>query len=204
MFMFLNIFLVCPIWLPVFSFFSIIEWTRIWFLYQPGMDLRPFPSSVWWDEIWTHNISIVNLVCYPLDQAFNHIVYVDIFHGPLVKERDTWSIVSSQRSMSSTTRQLSGAQIFRGNLSQNVTWEIINMFFYNWRYLLLLTSLNKILFPFVFFKFLAICKYKVLFQIVDDFLLPIFAYNCKKNISCTWQGWSLYNFRFGIAYKIPF
>ncbi len=28
--LFLNIFfLVCPIWLPVFSFFSIIEWTRI-------------------------------------------------------------------------------------------------------------------------------------------------------------------------------
>jgi len=23
-----------------------------------------------WDKIWTHDLSIVNLVCYPLDQAF--------------------------------------------------------------------------------------------------------------------------------------
>jgi len=36
----------------------------------PGMVLTPFPSSIGWDKIRTHNLLIVNLVCYPLDQAF--------------------------------------------------------------------------------------------------------------------------------------
>jgi len=53
-----------------FSFFSIIEWTRIGYFNRPGIALTPFPSSVGWDKIQTHNLSIVNLVCYPLDQAF--------------------------------------------------------------------------------------------------------------------------------------
>jgi len=34
------------------------------------MALTPFPSSVGWDKIRTHDLLIVNLVCYPLDQAF--------------------------------------------------------------------------------------------------------------------------------------
>jgi len=37
---------------------------------DPGMDLTPFPSSVGWYKIWAHDLSIVNLVRYPLDQAF--------------------------------------------------------------------------------------------------------------------------------------
>jgi len=53
-----------------FSFFSIIEWTRIGYFNQPGMALTPFPSSVGWDKMQTLNLSIVNLVCYPQDQTF--------------------------------------------------------------------------------------------------------------------------------------
>jgi len=37
---------------------------------RPGKALKPFPSSVGWGEIWTHEPLIVNLVRYPLDQAF--------------------------------------------------------------------------------------------------------------------------------------
>jgi len=36
------------------------------------MAFTPFPSSVGWDKIQTHGHSIVNLVCYPLDQAFDY------------------------------------------------------------------------------------------------------------------------------------
>ncbi len=38
--------MVCPILLPVFSFFSNIEWTRIGFFNRPGMALTPFASCV--------------------------------------------------------------------------------------------------------------------------------------------------------------
>jgi len=34
------------------------------------MALTPFPSSVGRDEIQTHDLSIINLVCYPQDQTF--------------------------------------------------------------------------------------------------------------------------------------
>jgi len=44
---FLKFFFVCPIRLPVFSFFSIIEWTRIGYFNRPGMVLTPFPSSTY-------------------------------------------------------------------------------------------------------------------------------------------------------------
>lgn len=61
---------MCPIWLPVFYFFSIIAWTRIGHFNQPSMPLKPCPSCVRWNEIWTHDLLIVNLACYPLDKAF--------------------------------------------------------------------------------------------------------------------------------------
>ena len=38
------------------------------------MALTPFPSSVGWDKIRTHDLPIVNLVCYPLDQAFAQLL----------------------------------------------------------------------------------------------------------------------------------
>ncbi len=47
------------------------------------MALTPFPSSVGWDKIRTHGLSIVNLVCYPLDQAFAHQMKSLIFSIPL-------------------------------------------------------------------------------------------------------------------------
>ncbi len=53
-----------------FLFKYCIKWTRICYLNQPGMALTPFPSSVGWDNIGTHDLLIENLVCYPLDQAF--------------------------------------------------------------------------------------------------------------------------------------
>ncbi len=55
---------------PIFSFFSNFEWTRIGYFNRPGIALTPFPSSVVWDEIRTHNLLIINLVSYPLDQNF--------------------------------------------------------------------------------------------------------------------------------------
>jgi len=51
-----------------FLFFR--KWTRIEYINQPGMALTLFPSSVGWDEIQTHDLSIMNPVCYPLDQTF--------------------------------------------------------------------------------------------------------------------------------------
>ncbi len=53
-----------------FLFKYCIDWTSIGYLNRPGMDLTPFPSSVGWDKIQTHNLLIVNLACYQLDQAF--------------------------------------------------------------------------------------------------------------------------------------
>ncbi len=51
-------------------FLSFHIWTRMGYINQPGLALTPFPSSVGWDEIWTHNLLIMNLVCYPPDQTF--------------------------------------------------------------------------------------------------------------------------------------
>ncbi len=42
---FLNIFLVCPIWLPVFSYFFYIE-PELGVGIDPGMVLTPLPSSI--------------------------------------------------------------------------------------------------------------------------------------------------------------
>ncbi len=40
-------FLVCPIWLPVFSYFFYMQWTRIGCVgIDPGMGLTPLPSSI--------------------------------------------------------------------------------------------------------------------------------------------------------------
>jgi len=70
-FIYSKIFFWCaPFGHQYFSFFSIVEWTRIVCCNWPGMALTPFPSSLGWDNIRTHDLSIMNLVCYPLDQAF--------------------------------------------------------------------------------------------------------------------------------------
>ena len=46
---FVNV-LHCTTWLPIFSFFSCIEWTRIGCTgINPGMSFTPFPSSIRWD-----------------------------------------------------------------------------------------------------------------------------------------------------------
>jgi len=67
---FLNNFWCAPFGYFFFLFKYCIDWTRIGYLNRPGMALTPFPSSVGY-KIWTHDLSIiVNLVCYPLDQAF--------------------------------------------------------------------------------------------------------------------------------------
>jgi len=42
---FLNIFLVCPIWLPVFSYFFYNE-LELGVGIDPGMALTPLPSSI--------------------------------------------------------------------------------------------------------------------------------------------------------------
>ncbi len=46
-----------------------IEWTRIGSFNRPDMALTPFPSSVGWDKIQTHDLLIASLVCYPLEQG---------------------------------------------------------------------------------------------------------------------------------------
>ena len=51
-------------------FLSFREWTSVGYRNDPGMSLTPFLSSVGWDKIWTHNLLIVSLVCYPLDRTF--------------------------------------------------------------------------------------------------------------------------------------
>ncbi len=51
-------------------FLSFHKWTRIKYINWPGMALTPFPSSVGWDVIRTHDLLVINLVCYPLDQSF--------------------------------------------------------------------------------------------------------------------------------------
>jgi hypothetical protein len=48
--LFLNIiFLVCPIWLPVFSFFQLLNEPGLGAGINPGMALTPLPSSIGWD-----------------------------------------------------------------------------------------------------------------------------------------------------------
>jgi len=64
-----------PIWLELRSLLSFFNYwmNQDWVHFnQPGMALTPFPSSVGWYKIQpTHYLSIMNLVCYPLDQAFD-------------------------------------------------------------------------------------------------------------------------------------
>jgi hypothetical protein len=44
---FFNVFLlVCPIWLPIFSYFSINE-PELGEGIDPGMAFNPFPSNIW-------------------------------------------------------------------------------------------------------------------------------------------------------------
>jgi len=74
-----------------FYFFSIVEWTRIGYFNQHGMALTPFPSSLEWDEIRTHNLSTTNLVCYPLDQAFAYQPFLLVIH-PIVKLYNEYEI----------------------------------------------------------------------------------------------------------------
>ncbi len=38
--------LVCPIWLPIFSYFSVNE-PELGAGIDPGMAFNPFPSSIW-------------------------------------------------------------------------------------------------------------------------------------------------------------
>ena len=53
-----------------FSSFSIAELNWLGHFNWPGMALIPFPSSVGWDKIRTHDLSIMTIVCYSLDQAY--------------------------------------------------------------------------------------------------------------------------------------
>jgi len=65
---FLNVILVCPF--GYLYFVSVGKWTWIGYINQPAMALTPFPFSVGWDKIRTHDRVIMNLLCYPLDQTF--------------------------------------------------------------------------------------------------------------------------------------
>ncbi len=47
---FFKYFLVCPIWLPLFSFFSIINEPALGAVIYPSMALKPFPLSIGWDS----------------------------------------------------------------------------------------------------------------------------------------------------------
>jgi len=54
---FFNVFLVCPIWLPIF--FQLLNEPGLGAGIDPGMALTPFPSSIVLDEIRTHDLSLV-------------------------------------------------------------------------------------------------------------------------------------------------
>jgi hypothetical protein len=41
-----DFFLECPIWLPVFSYFSVINQNWVYVEIDPGMALTPLPSSI--------------------------------------------------------------------------------------------------------------------------------------------------------------
>jgi len=62
-FFFLNIFLVCPIWLPVFFLFFYNE-PELGVGIDPGMALTPLPSSIGLDGDRTHDLLIVSQVLY--------------------------------------------------------------------------------------------------------------------------------------------
>jgi len=60
---FLNLFLVCPIWLPIFFFlFQLLNEPGLGEGIDPGMALTPFPSSIVLDEIRTHDLPIMSRV----------------------------------------------------------------------------------------------------------------------------------------------
>ncbi len=61
-------FCVCPIGL--LYFLSFCKWTWIGYINCPGMALTTFPSYVGWDKIWTHDLLIMNLALYPIEQSF--------------------------------------------------------------------------------------------------------------------------------------
>jgi len=42
------------------------------------MVFTPFRSSIGWDKIRTLDLLVMNLVCYPLDQAFAHFPYISL------------------------------------------------------------------------------------------------------------------------------
>jgi len=45
-FLYKNIFLVCPIWLPVFLSFQLLNEPGLGVVINSGMALTPFPSSI--------------------------------------------------------------------------------------------------------------------------------------------------------------
>jgi hypothetical protein len=68
---FKNIFLVCPIWLPVFFLFFYNEPALgVQVGIDPGMALTPLPSSIGLDGDRTHDLPIVSQVLYPYTTAF--------------------------------------------------------------------------------------------------------------------------------------
>ncbi len=66
---FKNIFLVCPIWLPVFFLFFYIE-PELGVGIDPGMALTPLPSSIGLNRDRTHDLPIVSRVLYRYTTAF--------------------------------------------------------------------------------------------------------------------------------------
>ena len=71
--LFFKFFLVCPIWLPIFSFFSLLYEPGLGLTeIDPGMTYTSFSIQYWMDKIRTHNISIKSRVRYPLDRTFAH------------------------------------------------------------------------------------------------------------------------------------
>ena len=70
---------MCPIWLPIFLSFLCCT-NQDWMLQELILAwvLHHFHPVL--DKIWTHDLSIVRCVCYPLDRTFapNHLCFIQI------------------------------------------------------------------------------------------------------------------------------
>ena len=58
-------------YLYIYFLFMIDQGLGTWI--NSGMALTRFPSGFGWDQARTHNLSIVTLICYPLNRTFEHL-----------------------------------------------------------------------------------------------------------------------------------
>ncbi len=102
-------------------------WTKIGYINWPGMALTLIPSWVGWVEIWTHDLLIMNLVCYPLDQPFALYSYLyNVLAFSIHNQSKYYNEFHNRNYRSGTQCMASVYSIWEGNLCNNaLTFNVI-------------------------------------------------------------------------------